>query len=244
MASPARAVAVRARRRVGHRRWADSGGREDGGDSEGASSAEQGTFQHCDLLGLLVLELLTGVCRLAWGTGSRLWAITRAEPCRTCRSSPRKRLPCQLRFGRTCGGPSPDACRSRRSSRAAGLRPLSSASLCGAGMYSLQETICVGIGVVCGSISAGISASSSSSVRKPMAASLIVRLRSASATSPTIVGVLRSRQRGEATVHDLRIKPLFVPGRADSIAAECDALVQPEWPVVPEFDLQRRHAEA
>ena len=30
-------------------------------------------------------------------------------------------------------------------------------SLWGAGMYSSLETICVGIGVVCGSISAGIS---------------------------------------------------------------------------------------
>ena len=41
-------------------------------------------------------------------------------------------------------------------------------SLCGAGMYSSLETIWVGIGVVCGSISAGIKASSSSLVRKLM----------------------------------------------------------------------------
>ena len=41
-------------------------------------------------------------------------------------------------------------------------------SLCGAGMYSSLEMICVGIGVVCGSISAGISASSSSLVKKLM----------------------------------------------------------------------------
>ena len=46
-------------------------------------------------------------------------------------------------------------------------------SLCGAGMYSSLETIWVGIGVVCGSISAGIKASSSSLVRKLIVASLL-----------------------------------------------------------------------
>ena len=41
-------------------------------------------------------------------------------------------------------------------------------SLWGAGMYSSLEMIWVGMGVVCGSISAGISSSSSSLVKKPM----------------------------------------------------------------------------
>ena len=66
------------------------------------------------------------------------------------------------RRSRPCFLPSSSPMSSRRASTSF------CCSLCGAGMYSSLEMICVGIGVVCGSISAGISASSSSLVRKPM----------------------------------------------------------------------------
>src|SRR5215471_14357709 len=41
-----------------------------------------------------------------------------------------------------------------------------------------------------------------------------------------------------------RVKPRLVPGRAGGLAAEFDAVVQAERPVVPELDRQREEAIA
>jgi hypothetical protein len=41
-----------------------------------------------------------------------------------------------------------------------------------------------------------------------------------------------------------RVQPLLAPALAGAGTPECNALVQPERPVVPELDLQRREAES